>query len=111
MCYTLLYFKLFSEKNDKFVIKISEVKMMKSLLMHIQGERFDDKLLNLKIDVDKQYINWMEFLKQQYEFLKLFINNKLIIESNSFRDEKIELNTNRKVEETTRQLIDKTSNI
>jgi hypothetical protein len=53
----------------------------------------------------------MEFLKQQYEFLKMFINTKLIIESNSFREMKIELNTNKKVVETTKQLIDKTSNI
>lgn len=36
---------------------------MKKLLMHIQGDTFESKMLNLKIDLDKQFINWMEFLK------------------------------------------------
>jgi len=48
----------------------------------MEGDSFEEKMVKLRIDITMRDFNWMEFLKQQYEFLKEFINKKLIIESN-----------------------------
>lgn len=83
---------------------------MKSLLMYIEGDKFEDKMKNLRLDIYERDFNWMDFLKQQYEFLKIFINNKLIIESNIFRNTNLESSIDKKVNESTKMLIEKTSN-
>jgi len=48
----------------------------------MEGDKFEDKMYKLRIDDDEHGFNWFDFLRQQFEFIKVFVNNRLIIESN-----------------------------
>ena len=58
----------------------------------------------MRIDLDETEISFIRYIEYQSEFLKTFVNQKLILESNKYRDEKIQyqisLNINNLVNES-----------
>lgn len=80
------------------------MKKKKTLLQYVEGKSVEEKFQNMRIDLDETEISYIKFIEYQSEFLKTFVNQKLILESNKFRDEKIQyqisLNINNLVNES-----------